>query len=320
LYIVDANRPYNSGLQALQQSVDRAADPSANKEDASHAMRDSGQSATLTARQLGASFPPDPEAQIDQRSLELLLQPIKYLDGMVSSDLKGSGQSFCSAFNQATLHKFPFDPQAKDEVKLDDLGALLQPKSGKLWVYYEGSLKSVLQCSNGECSAAGGTPLSPGFAAFIGNLMKFSRAIYGDSGTDMNYQFSLTPQKSELVDEFDVTINGALSKLKGGTQHSYTWPGSGTRNFELDLKLAGGGLPQQAKTYDGPWSIFRFFADADKTTGNVFSWSVTSGRDQQPTKINGKPLTYDFSVGTSGPAVFSKEFLSKLRCVVPVAR
>ena len=73
-------------------------------------MRDSGQSATLTARQLGASFPPDPEAQIDQRSLELLLQPIKYLDGMVSSDLNGAGQSFCAAFNQATLHKFPFDP------------------------------------------------------------------------------------------------------------------------------------------------------------------------------------------------------------------
>ncbi|HTB10503.1 MAG TPA: ImcF-related family protein [Bryobacteraceae bacterium] len=320
LYIVDANKPYNSGLQALQQAVDRAADPSANKEDASHAMRDSGQSATLTARQLGASFPPDPDAQIDQRSLELLLQPIKYLDGMVSSDLKGSGQSFCQAFNQATFRKFPFDPQAKDEVKLDDLAALLQPKTGKLWVYYDGSLKSVLQCSNGECSSSGGTPLSPGFAAFIGNLMKFSRAIYGDSGAEMNYQYSLTPQKSDLVDEFDVTINGAPSKLKGGTQHSYVWPGSGARNFELDLKLVGGGLPQQAKTYDGPWSVFRFFADADKTTGNLFSWSVTSGRDQQPTKINGKPLTYDFSVGTNGPAVFSKEFLSKLKCVVPVAR
>ncbi len=320
LYIVDVNRSYNSGLQALQQSVDRAADPSANKEDASRAMRDSGQSATLTARQLGASFPPDPEAQIDQRSLELLLQPIKYLDGMVSSDLKGSGQSFCSAFNQATLRKFPFDPLATDEVKLEDLAALLQPKTGKLWVYYDTSLKSVLQCSNGDCSASGGAALSPGFAVFIGNLMKFSRAIYGDSGTEMNYQYSLTPQKSDLVDEFDVTINGAQSKLKGGTQHSYVWPGSGTRNFELDLRYAGGGLPQQVLTYDGPWAVFRFFAAADKTTGTLFSWAPKNGRDQQPTRINGKPLTYDFNVGTNGPAVFSREFLLKLRCVLPVAR
>ncbi|MGA3187201.1 MAG: ImcF-related family protein [Bryobacteraceae bacterium] len=320
LYIVDANKPYNSGLQALQQAVDRAADPSANKEQASSAMRDSGQAATLTARAVGQNFPPDSEAQMDQRSLELLLQPIKYLDGMVSSDLKGAGQSFCMAFNQATLHKFPFDPLAKDEAKLEELAALLQPKSGKLWVYYDSNLKSVLQCSNGECSASGATALNPGFAAFIGNLMKFSRAIYGDEGTEMNYQYSLAPQKSDLVDEFDVTVNGAMSKLKGGTQHSFVWPGSGARNFALDLKLVGGGLPQQAKTYDGNWAVFRFFADADKTTGNVFSWSVTSGRDQQPTRINGKPLIYDFSVGTNGPAVFSKEFLSRLKCAVPVSR
>jgi len=321
LYIVDANKPYNSGLQALQQTVDRAADPSANKEETSRGMRDSAQAATLTARALGASFPPDTEAQIDQRSLDLLLQPIKYLDGMVSSDLKGAGASFCTAFNQATLHKFPFDPMAKDEAKLDELGALLLPKSGKLWVYYESNLKSVLQCSNGECAASGATPLNPGFATFIGNLMKFSRAIYGDAGSEMKYEYSLTPQKSDLVDEFDVTINGEMSKLKGGTQHSYVWPGTGaSRNFELALRLTGGGLPQQKKTYDGPWSVFRFFADANKTTGNVFSWTDVSGRDQQPTRINGKPLIYDFSVGTNGPAVFSREFLNRLHCVAPVSR
>ena len=282
-------------------------------------MRDSGQSATLTARQLGASFPPDTEAQIDQRSLELLLQPIKYLDGMVSSDLKGSGQGFCAAFNQATLHKFPFDPLARDEVKLDELGALLQPKSGKLWVFYDSSLKSVLQCSNGECSASGGTPLNPGFASFIGNLMKFSRAIYGDAGTEMNYQYTLTPQKSDLVEQFEVTVNGDVAKLRGGISHSYIWPGGGTRNFKLNLRLAGGTITE-AQSYDGPWSIFRFFSLADKSTGTVFSWSVTSGRDQQPQKINGKPLIYDFNVATNGPAVFSREFLSKLKCVVPVAR
>jgi len=320
IYIVDPNRNYNGGLVSLQQAVDRAADPSANKEDASRTMRDSASQATIAATTLGSNFMPDQEAQIDRRSLELLLQPIKNLDGQVASDLRGSGQSFCDAFNKATRGKFPFEPLAKDEAKLDELQALLAPKSGQLWVYYEKSLKTVLNCSNGQCTATGTPQVNSGFPVFIGNLMKFSMALYGESGSEMNYQYSLTPQKSDLVDEFDVTINSAQSKLKGGTQHSFVWPGPGSRNFELDLKLVGGGLPQQAKTYDGNWAVFRFFADADKTTGNVFSWSVTSGRDQQPTKINGKPLTYDFSVGTTGPAVFSKEFLSKLKCVVPVAR
>jgi type VI protein secretion system component VasK len=136
----------------------------------------------------------------------------------------------------------------------------------------------------------------------------------------MKYEYSLTPQKSDLIDEFDVTVNDSSSKLKGGTQHSYVWPGPGTRNFKLDLKLVGGGLPQEMSSYEGPWSVFRFFAAADKTTGNVFSWTPTKGRDLQPTRINGRLLTYDFSVGTNGPAVFSKEFLSRLTCVVPVAR
>lgn len=319
MYIVDANRPYNSGLQALQAAVDRAADPQANKDDASHALRDSGQNATLTARQLGAAFPPDTEAQMDQRSLELLLQPIKYLDGMVSSDLKGAGQGFCAAFNEATLHKFPFDPAAKDEAKLDELGALLQPKSGKLWVYYESSLKSVMPCANGECSAAGSTPLNPGFAQFIGNLMKFSRALYGDAGTDMNYQYTLTPKQTDQVEEFQVTVNGETSKLKGGAQHSFTWPGGGTRNFSLSLRLAGGATIGMG-SYDGPWSVFHFFNYANKNTGNAFSWSPTTGLDQQPVKSLGRPLTYDVTVSANGPVVFSKDFLSHLKCVVPVSR
>lgn len=319
MYIVDANRPYNSGLQALQAAVDRAADPQANKDDASHALRDSGQNATLTARQLGAAFPPDTEAQIDQRSLDLLLEPIKYLDGMVSSDLKAAGQGFCAAFNQATLRKFPFDPQSKDEAKLDELGALLQPKSGKLWVYYESSLKSVMPCANGECSAAGSTPLNPGFTQFIGNLMKFSLALYGQAGTDMNYQYTLTPRQTDQVEEFQVTVNGDTSKLKGGSQHSFSWPGGGTRNFGLSLRLAGGATIGMG-SYDGPWSVFHFFNYANRNTGNVFSWSPTTGLDQQPVKSLGRPLTYDITVSANGPVVFSKDFLSHLKCVTPVSR
>ena len=130
MYIVDANRPYNSGLQALQQAVDKAAEPAANKDDAANSLRDSGKSAELTARQMGSAFPPDTEAQLEQRSLDLLLQPTRYLDGMVASNLKGAGENFCQTFNQATRRKFPFDPQSKDDARLEDLAGLLQAKPG----------------------------------------------------------------------------------------------------------------------------------------------------------------------------------------------
>jgi type VI secretion system protein ImpL len=319
--VVDANRQYDSGLISLQQAVDRAADTltSANKEDAARSMRDSASQATIAATTLGSNFAPDQEAQIDKRSLDLLLQPIKNLDGQVSSDLKGAGESFCKAFLQTTQHKFPFDAQSKDDARLDELNALLQPKSGRLWVFYESSLKSVLQCSHGECSSTGGATLDPRFAPFIGNLMKFSLAIYGESGGDMNYQYTLTPKQTDQVEEFEITVNGDTSKLKGGSQHGFVWPGSGARNFRLSLKLNGGASVGMG-SYEGPWSVFHFFNYANRNTGTSFSWSPTTGLDLQPVMSLGRPLTYDLSVSANGPVVFSKEFLSKLKCVVPVAR
>jgi hypothetical protein len=53
----------------------------------------------------------------------------------------------------------------------------------------------------------------------------------------------------------------------------------------------------------------------------VFSFSVRTGRDGRPMNMGGKPLTYDIQVDTGGsPAVFSKDFLSTLKCVQPFGR
>jgi type VI secretion system protein ImpL len=323
--IVDSNRSYNSSLQALQQAVDRAAsDQSTNKEDALRGMHDSAGVAKLAAQSLGSSFMPDQEAQIDHRSLDLLLQPINYVDG-IGGPSKPSGATFCAAFEKATRNKFPFEPLAREEAKLEDIDGLFLPKSGKLWVYYESSLKSVLQCTpGGECAPAGGTHLDPKFALSIGRLMKFSRALYGESGTEPNYHYTLRPQQSDQVEQFEIAINGDTQKLKGGAQHPYIWPGAGTRSFKLSLKLAGG-TDTQVETWDGLWAVFHFFADADKTapTGSAytFGWGFRQGRGAQAVSVLGRQLTYEFAVDAGGgPIVFSKDFLSTLKCVVPPSR
>jgi len=319
-YIVQPNQSYNGGLMNLQQAVDRAAnkDPSGEQ-----STRDNAQSARLSARQLSATFPPDPEAHIDQRTEELLLQPITYLDNLAGGDLRAGGAAFCAAFNPLTA-KFPFNPTATAEVTLDELGSILRPQTGKLWTFYESSLKSVMQCPNGECSPQGSTPINPVFVRYISQMMKFSRAVYGDSGQDPNLRYTLRPQPTDQVDDFGVAVNGDLAQLKGGASKQFTWPGPGTRNFRLDLKVAGGSQ-LGAQSYDGPWAVFRFFADANRTTnagnGYTFTWAVTSGRSQQPQMVKGRALIYEFFVDTGGgPAVFSKDFLSTLKCVAPVTR
>jgi hypothetical protein len=121
---------------------------------------------------------------------------------------------------------------------------------------------------------------------------------------------------------FDITVNGQTASMKGGTQNNYLWPGQGTRNFHLTLRIAGGSAID-LYNLEGLWSVFRFFADADQTrpvgAGYTFGWGFRQGQGKALPSIKGRPLTYEFFVDTGGsPAVFSKDFLATLRCVGPL--
>ncbi len=120
-----------------------------------------------------------------------------------------------------------------------------------------------------------------------------------------------------------MTVNGENSRLAGGSAKAFIWPGGAVRDFKLNLKLAGGtALGVQAR--DGLWSVFRFFADADRTVrsgaGYDFLWNFRQGQGSAAPVVNGRPLSYEFNLDTGGaPAIFSKEFLAGLKCVSTVA-
>jgi type VI secretion system protein ImpL len=316
-YVLPPNQNYNQGLMTLQQAVDRAANKEPNSD---QGVRDNALSATNSTRQLSSTFPPDPEAQIDRRSEDLLLQPIKNLDNLGSQDLSSGGSGLCTSFNSKLKNQFPFNPTAKSDVSLDDLGNILRPKTGLLWTVYESTLKNAMDCTaDGNCTPKPNSKINPNFVASIGQLMRFSRSLYGDAGTDPNLQYTLKPQASDLVQEFTVTINGQPVALKGGAQHTFQWPGAGQRSFRLALKI--GGTSFDVEPFDGPWSVFRFFADANVARASgasyTFDWTATSGLAAQPMKVNNRPVTYEFVTDTG---VFSKDFLSKLNCALPVTR
>jgi type VI secretion system protein ImpL len=316
-YIVPQNQIYNAGLMTLQQAVDRAANKEPN---ADQAERDSAQSATQTTRQLTSALPPDPDAHLEKRSEELLLQPIKYLDGMGAQDLRAGGARVCAAFNALTT-KFPFNPLATPEVSMDELGDILRPKTGKLWVFYDTTLKDAMTCQNGDCVAKGNPPLNPAFVSSISQLMKFSRALYGDAGVDPNLTYKMKPLPTDQISEFTITINGqAPVKLKGGEDHSFVFPGPGTPGFKMGTKQADGGTPEIEEPAS-KWAVFRFFFGADTVEpapgGYTLTWRVVQGTNRIPQLVKGKPLVYQFFVDT---VVFSKDFLSRLKCNVPVTR
>lgn len=321
-YIVPTDQGYNNGLLKLQQSVDQAA--TANNPEALKATKDDASAAKLTEKQLSNTFPIDVDAHLETTVDALLLQPITHLDGL-GPNPNPAGRAFCTAFDPLT-RKFPFTPTAQPEVTLQELGDILHPKNGKLWQFYDSTVKNYLVCQGNDCQPNPSAPgqLNPGFVNFFKQMVRFSRALYGENGTDPSFKFTLRAQKSDLVQAFDVTLNSDRAELTGGAQKAYVWPGTTPYAFRLTVKVAGGSQIE-VQSWSGPWAVFRFFADADRSgqSGGLYTflWVARSGRSGSQMMIGGKPLTYEFGVDAGGaPAVFSKDFLSTLKCVSTVAR
>jgi type VI secretion system protein ImpL len=329
-YVVSANQNYNNGLVKLQGTIAQAAAmPSGPDPAAAAATQADAASAKLNTRTLTSTFPVDNEAHLEAKVNDLMLEPITNAEalakGMGAAEINAKGRALCTSMNLVT-NKFPFNPTADPEVTLDELNSVFKAKDGKLWQFYESGLKSFIVCAGSDCSVVPNAPaqVDARFLVFFKQAVAFSRALYGDSGTDPNFRYTLRPIKSDLIDEFDLTVNGDTAHLNGGGQRTYAWPGPGTPGFHLDLKLNGGGNPLGGEPYTGFWAVFRFFADADTTTrsgpGYEFRWNPRQGKRGTAVTVNGKPLTYEFFVDTNGaPAVFSKDFLAGLKCAPTVA-
>jgi len=160
--------------------------------------------------------------------------------------------------------------------------------------------------------------------AFFNNAARFSEALY-PGGTDPSLRYSLIPQPSDQIKDMSVTIDGQTTRGVGqSASKSYVWPGGGSHNVRISAKLSGGS-DFEFQDRDGQWSLFRFFADADRWTrsgnGYVLEWVVRQGREGRPVMVGGKELTYRFTVDTGGAApVFQKDFLIGMRCISQAAR
>jgi hypothetical protein len=150
-------------------------------------------------------------------------------------------------------------------------------------------------------------------------LVRFSKALYGDAGTEPNYKYSLRP-RSDFHESFNISVNGDKSSVKSGAQSKvFSWPGPGTPSFVLDAVRKGDA--QEMQRDNTLWSVFRVFASADKTNGTNFTFFNRSGPQQtRLVPLSGgtevRDAFYEFSIDTQGaPAIFSKSFLASLNCI-----
>ena len=221
----------------------------------------------------------------------------------------------------------PHAPLYSNTATLQEVGAIFRPKEGKLWMFYEESLRTVLQKQGNAYvpNPSAGIALNPAFVNFFNQAARFSDALYPGGATEPNLRYSLQAQRSDQIQEMTLTIDGQTAKFAGqSAPHQYTWPGAAAKNVRLSAKLTGGS-DFELQNRDGLWAVFRFFADADRwnPSGGTYTleWVVRQGREGRPIQAGGKDLTYRFLVDTGGVApVFQKDFLNSLRCVSTAAK
>jgi type VI secretion system protein ImpL len=330
-YVWPTNQEYMTSLAALETAISQVADASGPPDPNRAApVRSSADAAGNVVKKMGYTFKIDPEAHLETTTLKLLQAPIDYADaltkGIGAGEINAQARQFCAAFAPIAA-KFPFNPTATAEASLPELDAIFRPREGKLWTFYAEALQNFLQKQGAQYvpNPAGGVQLNPAFTSFFNNAARFSDAMYPAGAAEPSLRYSLTPQRSDQISEMTVTIDGQTVKSSGqGAAHQYVWPGAATRNIRISAKLTGGS-DFEFENRDGLWSLFRFFADADRYSpsggGSLLEWVVKQGREERPVMVGGKALTYQFLVDTGGAApVFQKDFLNSLRCVSQAAR
>ncbi len=323
-YIGDANKPYILGLSGLQSCLDRANTTPGDKEAAKAQCQSDAQSAKQAANQIGQGFKIDQEGHVDQIVQNLLLAPIVSIAAVLKPG-PVSGAGLCAQMSPLTS-KFPFNPQATSEDTVQDLDGFFNPSSGALSQYYTSALKNLLlpegpgYIANPQATQ----PPNPAFLAFFNRATSVQKALYSGGDKQIQFKYSLRPHPTESVTGLTLNIDGQELSYSGGNTsfQQFTWPGGGT-GVTLTVKIAGGS-PLGFPSYTGTWGVFHFFASADKTVqnGGIYNveWVLRVADGRPMTAPNGKPVTVQFDLDTSGaPPILQKGFFTSMKCVSNVA-
>ncbi len=258
------NQPYMQALNTLQVGVERvasAANPDAERLTESYSAKAAAMS---TAQQ--HNMGPKPS--------QLLKDPILYAEGLAKSApaaaINGKGAAFCQDVS-AVLGKFPFNSRSNADARPDELAQVFAPQSGRLWTFYEESLKDLLSPSIGGRYTAktdAKVTVNPGFVAFFNRAAMLSSLFFKASGgaPQPRVAYSLSIAPSTEIESVTLQIDRATLRGSGsgGKAADFTWPdGGGGVNLQARAKDIS---PQPAEFQGGPWAVVRFLGAADESS------------------------------------------------------
>jgi type VI secretion system protein ImpL len=329
-YIAAPNQAYMGALMALQTSLESAAAlPQVNDAVAAQVLTNAS-TAKLAARQLAQGFRVDSEAHLETQVQKLLEDPITYLEGLLRAlgpaELNGKGKSLCSQM-RTVWNKYPFNAASPTDATVDEVNGLLRKPDGALWSFYDTSLQKILVKQGAQYVAAPGSgmTLNPAFVSFFNQAASLSEAFYPGGAQDPRLSYTLKPVQSEGIQSVGLKLDGQAAMFSAGdsSPKKFLWQSGGLHEAKATVKF-GGGPDLTWSSNEGLWAVFRLFSKAEQLqpSGNGFiaEWIIRIGKD--PVALpGGKPLTVRFELNMEpAPPLFQRGYLSRLGCVVEVAR
>lgn len=322
-YITNNNRPYTSGLSGLQIAVEAAAAKPVPDQSDAQATQMRANDATQNLRQVAAFSSQDLEGKLDQTIIRIMEEPIKAVADLFRPDraLNAGGAALCAQFNVIN-RKFPFDPKSADDTTLIELNSLLQPGAGRLWQFYDQTLKPYLQKPPGgnryEPVQGSGVTLNPNFVTFFNQVARLAEAVYrGGPEPRMEYAIQVLGVQFEIdktqARSAVLTIDGKPAQLNSPPV-GYTWTGSPTHNVRFAYNESTVYREKEGQTV---WAVFRFFVDSKVETQAdkyLLIWPVRGGQGER--EIANARFLVDLK---GAPAVFDSRFFGGLRCIANVA-
>lgn len=241
---------YASAMNGLKAAVDSAVaskspDATIDGSSAKIAARTSAQTVGLPAR--AEKLMQDP-----------IIQAEALAKGLGPQALNGSGSDFCKQ-TAMVFGRFPFDPRASEDAKLEDVVAVLAPNTGKLFQFVQQNLQEVVIQTGPTFAPKSGAKIqvSGAYLAFLNRAAAVSRLLFAANPQRPAFNYTVQGLPSPGIDAFTFMANGKTYKAsgQGGQPADFQWTG----NPDNASLAASVGLSRS-----GVWAMPRVLASADR--------------------------------------------------------
>jgi type VI secretion system protein ImpL len=331
--IKDANRTYMASLGEMGDTLKGLAPrPNSSPDPALYqGARGAIDKAMTNVHTMEGAFNNTPEG-IDMDLRALVEAPIKNVDPMVSRDPtqpqveqanKAAG-ALCGKFN-AMARKYPFNPNATEQVTIDELTKFFAPVTGDLWVFRSSPPFATLLSEQGkqwgQNPAVPAPRLTPGFLDAFNRLAAFSNALFPEGSSTPHLAYKVTVSSVSAIQSVTVTADGhtATSSGKAGGPAPFTWPAAGgAAGAKIDVRA---GLTLSLASYPGPWGVFQMLQYADGHEGSLFTFNkIRQGRGNPEPAMDTKGEPIVIQVQIDGGPIFQPGYFTRLKCFRPAAQ